>query len=163
MSLGRSGRGPAYRWALCEEASSGTKEEMAEQFPEKGGKIPASKMPSRRGLSGHSPAPQKCKGAWPLPLPPPTGQEWRSCLGSSRPGQPLRSSSQQGGPSVPPSDVHPSPLVIQLSLPSLTLRHCPGDGGEERMEKTARSPKETSSFKSPFCAKQQGGSTNWRF
>ena len=49
------------------------------------------------------------------------------------------------------------------SLPSLTLRHCPGDGGEERMEKTAHSPKETSSFKSPFCAKQQGGSTNWRF
>ena len=75
MSLGRSGRGPAYRWALCEEASSGTKEEMAEQFPEKGGKIPASKMPSRRGLSGHSPAPQKCKGAWPRPPPPPTRQE----------------------------------------------------------------------------------------
>lgn len=46
---------------------------MAEQFPEKGGKIPASKTPSRRGLSGHSPAwaPQKCKGARPLPLPTP--------------------------------------------------------------------------------------------
>lgn len=39
LRLGRSCRGPAYRWALCEEAS-GAKEEMAEQFPEEGGKIP---------------------------------------------------------------------------------------------------------------------------
>lgn len=50
---------------------------MAEQFPEKGGKIPASKTPSRRGLSGHSPAwaPEMQKEHGPSPLPPPTGQE----------------------------------------------------------------------------------------
>lgn len=39
LRLGRSCRGPAYRWALCEEAS-GAKEEMAEQFPGEGGRIP---------------------------------------------------------------------------------------------------------------------------
>lgn len=91
-----------------------------------------------------------------LAAAPPTGQAYQSRLGSSRPGQPLRSSSQQGGPSVPPSDGHPSPLVIRVSLPSLTLRHCPGDGGEERMEKTERSPKETNSLKSTLLSKTAG-------
>lgn len=39
LSPGRNCRGPAYRWALREEAT-GAKEEMAEQSPEERGKAP---------------------------------------------------------------------------------------------------------------------------
>lgn len=57
-SLGRSCRGPAYRWALREEAS-GADEEMAEQLPKAGRKVPglASKMPGCLADVGSRPLP----------------------------------------------------------------------------------------------------------
>ena len=87
---------------------------------------------------------------------PLTGQVYQSRLDSSRPGQPPRSSSQQGGPRDPPSDAHPSPLVTQVSLPSLTLGCCPGDGGEERVEKTEHSPNKTNSLRSTLPSETAG-------
>ena len=92
---------------------------------------------------------------------PLTGQVYQSRLDSSRPGQPPRSSSQQGGPRDdtlhPNGDtLHPSPLVTQVSLPSLTLGCCPGDGGEERVEKTEHSPNKTNSLRSTLPSETAG-------
>lgn len=83
-SLGRSCRGPAYRWALGEEAS-GAKEEMAEQFPRKTGRFSGFDLEDTKQTVGSQatplageaegkavrPSPPGCERVWGCLLPPP--------------------------------------------------------------------------------------------
>lgn len=121
LSLGRSCRGPAYRWALCEEAS-GAKEEMAEQFPEEGGKIPRLGFQEARQLWAPRPLPglglrRNAKEHGPSPsFSDPDGSEFGVlCLPPP-----------QAQENIPP--IHPYSHQSLLSFPSGTpasLLHAP--------------------------------------
>lgn len=126
LSPGRNCRGPAYRWALREEAT-GAKEEMAEQSPEERGKAPgvAQRMPGCQAAVSSRPLPgirlrRNAKEHGPSPSFP--GQDW-SEFGVL--GFPLPQAQENTAPASPSSSMSGS-LALQVLLPpSPTLLRSP--------------------------------------